>query len=98
MRKKAGLREKFNNVKAEDLSDVQMFQKRNNREHFNLTQNFSIYRINIISAGQLWHVWSFSDIRWQVFLHSTRFFHRILRNFAWKTAMKRSKLSNQALY
>ena len=37
---------------AEDLSDVQDVPKKtNNEEHFSLTQNFSIYRLNIISGG-----------------------------------------------
>ena len=40
-------------LKLKTFPMCRMYQKTNNREHFDLTQNFSIYRINIISAGQL---------------------------------------------
>ena len=60
----------------------------------------ALYRINNSSAGQLWHVWSFSVIRWQVFLHSTRFFHQILhekRACCFIVPWNVHKLSNQVL-
>ena len=71
-------------------------------EHFNLTQNFSSlykYSQNKHHFCQGLHIWSFSAIRWQVFLHLTQFFHQILHEKCGKTSfwsVSVLKLSNQA--
>ena len=62
MRKNAGFMWKIQQLKLKTSSMFRMLTKKKKTEHFSLTQNFSTYRINLISAGQLWYVWSFSDI------------------------------------
>ena len=63
-------------------------EKTNNREHFSLTRILAFYRVTLKSLIFFWHfVDRYSSIP-----------HVFPLNFARKTAMKRSKLSNQALY
>ena len=52
-----------------------------------LPRILALYCQNKHHFSQVWHVWSFSAICWQVFPHLTQFFHRVLHKTRTKSSI-----------